>query len=211
MSSEDAEQLWQIRSGEQQGPLLRGRKPYSVLPVPPRQYETIALDELHVIGADRLPKRHETRQGIRALVDGLQEYPYRFDTNEIRDVHVSRGGTASPIKHVDGPIYEVTIALDEPLRAGQEKYLTYATTFHYLAAPHPDFRRSLPESVETAGIQVVFATSCLPRKVWWVVWDDWRDGSNVLGEEEIRLAPDNSVYRLALRMGGAVVGFRWEW
>ena len=121
------------------------------------RHRTVPVHERHFLGADGLPTRHETRQVIEATQDGLDRYPYRFDTDALT-VEVGRGysGLVGPLYHVDAGVYAVDIALEKPLRQAQTTTLEYTTTFHYRSAPNPEFRRAARERID--GVNILRAT-----------------------------------------------------
>ncbi len=183
----------------------------SGLKVPPAEHATIALHEYHYLGADGLPHHHETNQAIRSLVDELVAYPYRFDTNEVRDVKVLHGGYAGDIYQVQEDVYAVDIVLDTPLKLGQATTLRYITRFRYTDPPRPAFARPIPRTTDLIEIRVTFHKQRLPSRVWFVVWEDWTDSSRILHQEEVVPDVGRSVHRLLTEAGGTVVGFHWEW
>lgn len=81
--------------------------------------------------ADLFPARHRTQQVIQAEAEGLNRYPYRFDTNALT-VEVEEGGQLiGPLYHVSGELYAIDIRLDEPLAYDETTVLSYLTLFHY--------------------------------------------------------------------------------
>jgi hypothetical protein len=213
MSEEDQERLWRIHAGtETSGRRVPSpRRPVSGLKVPPAEHQTITLHEFHYLGPDGLPHHHETLQCIRSLVDNLTSYPYRFDTDEVRDVKVRLGGKAGGIYHVQDRVYAFDITLDTPLKLHEEVCLRYITRFSYKKHPPPDFRRAVPRTAEAVEIHVFFDKRRLPSAVWFVVWEDWPDGSKILYQEPVSLDANRAVYRCLTQCGGTVVGYRWEW
>src|ERR1700677_5014285 len=111
----DAERLWRIYEGTDKIRVLTGPgalPPDTAAALGPVKHRTISVHKFHYLGEDGLPTRHRTRQVIQAISDGLDRYPYRFDTNALT-VEVEEGGRlADPLYHVRGDIYAVDIMLE---------------------------------------------------------------------------------------------------
>src|SRR5207237_1070595 len=108
---------------------------------PPR-HKTLSLHELHQVGANGLPVSHRTLQVIEATVDGLERYPYRFDTSEVTiEVGLGSQGIVGPLYRVTETIWAIDLALSSPLARGEQTTLEYVTHFHYATNPEPAFRR----------------------------------------------------------------------
>ena len=60
------------------------------------------------------------------------------------------------------------------------------------------------------NLVVQFHDTRHPRKVWWVIWDDYRDGS-ILEQEAVSLDSDSCAHRYLTYLENAAAGFRWEW
>jgi hypothetical protein len=208
MSDEDAITLRELHSGIPQAHLTIFPPP-TPLPVGQREHQTLTLHEFHRVGPDGIPQWHETLQSIRSLIDELEVYPYRFDTNEIKAVRVRSGGSASPIYHVHDQIWAVNISLEKPLALGEEASLRYLVRFDYRTPPPPEFRRALSAGIASVELHVTFSKGRLPRRVWRTTWSDWTPGSHVLEEEQVELKGREAYWRKPDREP-AVVGFRWE-
>lgn len=176
--------------------------------VPSRDFETIRLDDIHILGSDGIPLYHRTRHFIRAI-NTIQCYPYTFDT-DTATVEVLRGGHASPLYEVGDGLFAVDIELHEPLFPGQAARLEYITHFGYKVAPDPIFRRAARKLLTDLTIEVRFHPARLPRRITWAAWINYYENDPV-AEEEVALDKDGSVVRRVERLENQTVGFRWEW
>jgi hypothetical protein len=173
-----------------------------------QRHLTLQLQELHRLGPDGLPAEHRTMQTIEAVVDGLDRYPYRFDT-AATEVKVLQGGSAGPLYEVNQDVSAVDIVLAQPLDKGDIANLEYRTTFSYTEPPPPELRRAARYRVENLLIRVQFDPGKLPKSVWWAIWDG-REGP-VIEQEPVELNNELAVMRFLHVIECAVVGFHWEW
>lgn len=209
MDEQDAQRLWSLFTGTSEASVISGTlRPPSAFPRP--NFQTLMLIDFHDIGADKRPLQHRTIQVIRAAEDGLDRYPYRYDTTAA-SVEVIAGGTASSMRKVDNDLFVTDILLPRPLSQGDTATLEYRTTFRYGTAPRPEFRRVATKRIENLSISVKFDAATIPSKVWWGVWADYRDSSPMLVREEVALAPDGSINRHVDALEHTVAGFCWEW
>jgi len=171
------------------------------------RYQTIALNEFHVIGPEGLPVRHRTIHVVRAI-DELPSYRYRFDTNAA-SVEVVRGGTAGPLSRTgDEGIYAVDINFHEPVPPGATESFEYLTVLNYAEVPPPEFRRAAVNPIANVTIDVQFHSDLPPTHVWWAEWDDLR-ASRPAYQEPVNLRQGGRVHRHVDGLQG-IVGFRWE-
>jgi hypothetical protein len=176
---------------------------------PPR-HETLSLHELHVLGPDGSPAEHQTIQVIRSSADGLESYPYRFDTDELA-VEVIRGGRVGDrIYHLDADVHAVDIVLDEPLADGETTLTQVRTTFFYRVPPVPEFRRGVMRRTNDVTIWVRFHRDRVPATVWLAYWDAI-DHARVLERRPVELDDDLAVHHRFGAVERAIVGFYWEW
>jgi hypothetical protein len=176
---------------------------------PPR-HDTLALHELHVLGPDGSPAEHQTIQVIRAAVDGLESYPYRFDTDELA-VDVVRGGRVGErIYRVGAGLYAVDIVLTRPLAAGETTLTHVRTTFVYKVPPPPEFRRGVLRRADDVTIWVRFHRDRVPARVWLARWDRL-DHARVVDRQPAELDDELSVNHRFGAIEQAIVGFYWEW
>jgi hypothetical protein len=175
---------------------------------PPR-HDTVAVHELHTLGPDGLPAEHQTIQVIRSTVDGLDAYPYRFDTDELV-VEVVRGGTVGDIYRVTENLYGVDMVLDRPLAKGETALMHYRTTFLYRTAPPPEFRRGVLGTMRDVTLWVQFHPDRLPARVWSGRWDRL-DHATVLDQQLVELDGEYSVQVRYDEVADAIVGFHWSW
>ncbi|NJC72883.1 hypothetical protein HC031_24640 [Planosporangium thailandense] len=176
---------------------------------PPR-HRTLALHELHVLGPDGTPAEHRTIQVIRAEVDGLTAYPYRFDTDELA-VEVTRGGRVGDrIYRITDTLYAVDILLDRPLAAGETAFTQVRTTFFYRTPPPPEFRRGVLRRTDDVTLWVKFHPRRVPARVWLARWDGI-DHARIVDRQPAELDDDLAVHGRFGPIERAVVGFYWEW
>jgi hypothetical protein len=176
---------------------------------PPR-HETLALHELHILGPDGSPAEHQTIQVVQSTVDGLEGYPYRFDTDELA-VEVIRGGRVGDrIYRVNEALYAVDILLSRPLAAGEATLTQVRTTFFYKNPPAPEFRRGVLRRTDDVTLWVKFHPRRVPARVWLARWDGI-DHARVVDRQLIELDDDLAVHSRFGPIERAVVGFHWEW
>lgn len=209
VTADDAQQLLAASIGEPTGRwvvVCGGARPPEA---PARTYETISLHEFHVVGPDRIPTEHRTVQGILATAP-LASYRYMFDTSAVA-IDIVRGGYSSPVYETESQgLFAVDINLTTPLEAGETASFEYRTVFGYPEPPEPAFRRVARKRVENAEINVRFHPECLPRAIWWRVWDAV-DFEVVISSERVQLDADHTVHRFVRTLEGRGVGFAWEW
>lgn len=209
----EEEQLWKLWEGSDRLRVLVGPRalpPHTAAALVPAGHRTVSLHEHHYLGADGLPSRHRTLQVIEAIVDGVDRYPYRFDTDALT-VEVGQGcaGLVGPVYDVTPGLCAVDILLNQPLHAGETLTLEYWTSFHYARAPKPEFRRVARDRIDSVDIRVEFHPDRRPDRVWWAVWDGY--GGEVTSEEEVSLDGQGAVERYLRIIEDTAVGFHWEW
>ncbi|HEV7899738.1 MAG TPA: hypothetical protein VGP31_18030 [Planosporangium sp.] len=176
---------------------------------PPR-HQTLALHELHILGPDGTPAEHQTIQVIQAGVEGLANYPYRFDTDELA-VEVIRGGRIGDrIYRLTESLYAVDILLAQPLAAGETTLTQVRTTFFYKTPPAPEFRRGVLRRAEDVTLWVKFHAHRVPARVWLARWDGI-DHARIVDEQLVELDDDLAVHCRFGPIEQAIVGFYWEW
>ena len=215
ISRDDAHTVRALWQGSERVRFLVGARavpPETAAAFGPTRHRTVSVHEYHFIGADGLPERHETRQVIEAIEDGLDRYPYRFDTDALT-VEVGRGcrGLVGPLYRVGPGVYAVDIALEERLARQETTTLEYTTTFHYRVAPKPEFRRAAQRRIEGVNIVVRFHPAKPPSAIWWACWDGI-DGE-VVADSVLACALDGNltVQRFVSSVEDTVVGFFWQW
>lgn len=212
MSDRDAEELWNAYFGLASPGLLvvRPRAHLVELPEPPRNYQTVHLQELHTVGHDRRPVSHRTNQGLRAT-GPLSTYRYWFDTSAAV-VTVTRGGSADVVRSTEHPgVYAVDIQLEQPLsRRGQTASLEFETYFSYREAPEPIFRRVCLRRTENVELGLRFHPAALPQEVRWCVWSSQHPWP-LEHSEVVTLGPSHSVHRFVSVVENSGVGFTWSW
>ncbi len=181
-----------------------------LVPPGPARYETIALHETHTLGPDGRPAEHQTIQTIRALIEGLDRYPYQFDTDQLV-VDVVRGGVLDHGRYrINDRFHAVDILLGPPLHQGESTLLHLRTTFAYRDPPAPHVRRAVRRSVQDLTLWVRFHPRRVPRRVWQARWD-LADPSVLLSRHEVDLDPELSVRARFGPVERTIVGFAWEW
>lgn len=168
----------------------------------------MSLHEYHYLGPTGIPHHHRTIQLVKALVDDLESYAYRFDTDEL-EVQVERGGRATELGQREDGLYGVEVEFYRPLKCGEIVTLLYNTTFHYKIAPDPVLRRQARRLVENMELNVQFDPLKLPARLWWASWED-RDGPDI-DREDIALDEDLSASRYLTTVKDTIVGFVWQW
>ncbi len=176
----------------------------------PRGYETLALHDIHTLGPDGMPAEHQTIQVIRSTVDGLESYPYIFDTDELT-VEVTRGGRVGErIHRLADSVYSVDIVLPRPLAVGESALMQVRTTFFYSQAPPPEFRRGLMRTTRDVSMWVTFHPDRVPKHIWSARWDRL-DQARVIEKEPVEPDGEWSVHRRFDAVDRAIVGFFWSW
>lgn len=203
---EHRDRLWltfaQDQSGSGPAPALAGGPPRG------RGYRTVSLEDLHVIGVDRVPQTHRTVQVVRAL-DPLRSYHLRFDTSALM-VDVVRGGRPSEVYGTDQPgVWATDIHLHDTLAPDETAVVEYCTVFGYPEPPPPLFRRGFSRTVGAVDLQVRFHPSQRPQWVWRATWEGWDDPPIDLVEQEI--AADHTVQWSGTQVQETMVGFTWQW
>jgi hypothetical protein len=208
----DAGRLWDLHGGYIQSPIVVGNLPSPEdIGLPEPKHRTIHLREEHHLGPDGLPAWHETIQTIESLVDDLEYYPFRFDTNELKDIssfEVLHGGTQGQAQQIGG-IYELPIVFCRPLSRRKTLSMRYKVNFRYSVRPDPSFRRTAYRRVDSVEIYVRFHPNWVPSKVWWTEWENWHTNSPIIREEPVELDDELSIHRPLIYIERAVVGFRW--
>lgn len=173
-----------------------------------RGYRTVSLEDLHVIGADRVPQSHRTVQVVRALYS-LRSYHLRFDTSALM-VDVVRGGRPSEVYETDQPgVWATDIHLHDTVAPGETAVVEYCTVFGYPEPPPPLFRRGFSRTVGLVDLQVRFHPAQLPKRVWRATWEGWADPPIDLVEQEV--AADHTVQWSGAQVQETMVGFTWQW
>jgi hypothetical protein len=193
IGAEDANRLWQLYSHDDERP-----------------WRTIALHEYHYLGADGIPVKHQTRHVLVAVRDGVDRYPYRFDTDQL-SVSMVRGGTVSePYPTGDG-LFAVDILFSAPLKRGEPIGFEYDVDFHYRTRPPAEFRRAVRGWLESLSISVQFHPDRLPRSIWWASWSGYQPGSRIVDRSRVQLDGECCAFNQVKDIEGAVVGYHWEW
>jgi hypothetical protein len=197
-----------VGQSQVEAPVMDTLRPPQWLPVPQR-HRTISAFERHVIGPDRRVIAHRTTRAIMACEDGVDSYPYRFVPGA-SDVQVLHGGRVTARHEYPGssPILEIT--LSTRLRRGQIASLEYRVEFRPDADIASEYRRVVHARADNIDIVVQFHRGQLPDRLWWTIWDDYKDG-NVLGQEEVSLDPDGCIHRFVPHLENAAAGFHWKW
>ena len=211
MAARDVAALWRQYEGTELARAISGELPkFEGAHAPTPLYETILLEESHLLGQDGRPSRNRTVQHIRALSDGFAVHRYSFDTNEA-DVERVHGGTPSEPYQLRGSIWAVDLRLPRVLKTGDTASMEYVTRFHYSYDAAPNFRRVAHQRCENVALRVEFDPSRLPRQVWWAEWKDYRAPDDVvLYQEPVALDSENAVSHFLESVEHAVVGFMWE-
>lgn len=212
MSPADAEQLWALARGDGTIKLITG----TALPpdglyekTGPRRHETIMLHEVHQVGPDRKPASHRTVQTLRAQVDGMDFYPYVFDTNAATVV-VKRGGTPGRLYRIDATFFGMNIEFDHVLRADETAMLDLVTTFNYADVPPSELRRGAFHQIEKFMLEVRFDPANVPQQVYWAEWDSF-DNNVITRRQPVELDQALAAHCYHERIYRTIVGFCWDW
>ncbi len=175
----------------------------------PGGYATLAVHELHTLGADGLPSEHQTIQVIKSTVDRLETYPYRFDTDQLA-VEVVRGGLVGDMYRINESLYGVDIVLDHPLSRGETTLMHYRIMFAYATAPPTEFRRGVLGTMRDVTLWVQFHPDRVPARVWQARWDRL-DDATVIDEQLVELDGELSAQVRYDHVEDSILGFHWSW
>jgi hypothetical protein len=110
-------------------------------------------------------------------------------------------------------VYTTDILLAKELSLGETLTLEYWNTYHYLAdqadTRESEYRRAVMRRVENVDIRVEFHPECLPKEVWWAVWDGLE--GDIHSQEPVTMDSQHSVQRYMRFIERTVVGFHWAW
>lgn len=212
MSSADADQLWALARGDGTIKLVTG----TALPpaglyeaTGPRRHETISLHEVHQVGPDRKPASHRVVQTLRALEDGMDYYPYIFDTNAATVV-VRRGGAPGRLYRVDDAFFAMNIQLDQTLGTDETALLDHVTTFNYEEMPPPELRRGTFHVIDKFMLEVRFDKEAVPQQVYWAEWGSF-DNPVLIRRQPVELDQALAAHCYHERISKTIVGFCWDW
>lgn len=175
----------------------------------PARHETLAVHELHTLGADGLPAEHQTIQVIKSTVDNLTAYPYRFDTDQLV-VEVVRGGHLGDRYRVNDNLFGVDIVLDQPLGRGDTTLMHYRVTFLYQTPPPTEFRRGVLGTMRDVTLWVQFHPARVPARVWQARWDRL-DDATIIEEQLVELDGELSAQARYDHVEDSILGFHWSW
>jgi hypothetical protein len=189
-------------------PVANTLRPPQELPIPQR-HRTLFVFERRVMGPDGAPVTHHASRAIIAQTDTVHYYPCR-QFSAASEVSMLSGGTITATRKFPGssPILEMT--LSSPLPVGQVGSLEYQADFAPGSSVMTEYRQVAHARADNVDIVVQFHDKRLPHRVWWTVWDDYRDGT-VLAEQPVTLDPDGRAHRYLPYLENAAAGFRWEW
>ena len=175
-----------------------------------RRVKTLSLHDHHYLGPERLPVKHRVIQVIEAVVDDVDRFPIRADTNAVT-IEVGQGfsGLAGPVYQPIAELFVVDMLLAKPLATGETATLEYSVSFHYAEPPAPEFRRVVQSFVENLDIRVEFHPDKLPGNVEWAVWDGL-DGP-IVSREHVVLDSQFAAHRYLRLAEKTAVGFHWDW
>lgn len=211
MTDEDADRLRACMYGEQPRPaepIVDTLRAPSELPLPQR-HRTVAVFERRIIGAQRRAVTHHTTRAITACDDIVYSYPCRQfpDAKRMTVLHGGRIGTVHKPAQ-SSPVVE--IALSVPLRKGFVGSLGYAAEFGASSEIAVEYRQVAHARADNVDITIQFDQAAHPRRIWWVVWDDYR-GGGILDQEAVCLDQDGCAHHFVPYLKNAAAGFRWDW
>lgn len=212
MTDADAEQLWALARGEGSIKIVSG----TALPpaglytaTGPRRHETMSLHEVHQVGPDRKPASHRVVQMLRAVDDGMDYYPYIFDTNAVTVV-MRMGGTPGGLYRIDDAFFGMNIQFPQPLRIGETALLDYVTTFNYDEPPPAELRRGTFHEIDKFMLEVRFDPRAVPQRVFWAEWDSF-DHNVITRRQPVELDQALAVHSYHEHISKTIVGFCWDW
>jgi hypothetical protein len=175
-----------------------------------RRVKTLSLHDHHYLGPDGMPVKHRVIQVIEAIMDDVDRFSIRADTNAIT-IEVGQGfsGLAGPVYQPIAELFVVDMLLAKPLAAGDTATLEYSVGFHYAEPPPPEFRRVVQFFVENLDIRVEFHPDKLPGNVDWAVWDGL-DGP-IVAREPVVLDSQFAAHQYLRLAEKTAVGFHWDW
>ncbi len=204
-----ADQLRGLLRGSDSVRVISGSALSDLRPIGPSRYETLAIHELHTLGADGLPAEHQTIQVIKSTVDSLDTYPYRFDTDQLV-VEVVRGGRVGDVYRVNEGLFGVDIVLDRPLAQGETALMHYRLTFAYRTPPPAEFRRGVIGTMHDVTLWVQFHPDKVPARVWQARWDRL-DDATILEQQLVELDGEFSAQARYDHVEDSIIGFHWAW
>lgn len=180
-------------------------------------YRIQHVHETHIIGPDGLPTRHETRQVLTAIRDGLDAYYHVFltgdGTGSIDDkvrVEAMSGCVAGRVVRESPDVVCVPLHFGISLHPGESHLFEYATELGYPRnPPPPELRRGVRTPLEQLVLRVVFHPERRPARVEACHWPDPRGEPEVVAE--LRLDSALTVDHLVNQPRPGVYGIRWTW
>jgi hypothetical protein len=218
----EASRLWRLYEGSVAICVLSGPRAVSAdteqdvrSELGPPQHRTVSMHDHVQIGKDRLLARARTLQVIEAAEQGLDRFPYLYDTSSLT-LEVGQGckEVSSRLYQVGPGVFATHIILSKVLDLGETTTLEYWTTYLGSQADPDDpdqlmYRRAAMGGLENFDIRVEFHPEAVPARVWWARWDGI-DG-DVVEQEPVRLDSQHSVHRYLRFVSRTVAGFRWAW
>ena len=214
-------QLWRLWEGSGRISVLSGHRAMAPKTetelrsaLGPSRHHTVSLHDHVDVGSDGRVARTRTLQVIEAVADGLDQFPYIYDTNALT-LEVGQGcrEISGALYQISEGVYATTIQLARALSAGETISLEYWTTYNYpgnLNDPHErEFRRVAMGGLENLDLRVAFHPDMLPAQVWWAVWDGMN--GDIVEREELALGSQYEVHRYLRSVEKTVVGFLWSW
>jgi hypothetical protein len=220
-SEAEAERLRRLWSGSARISVLTG--PRAMPPemmaeaagiLGPPRYQTLSLHDHISVGPEGLITRARELKVIEATADGLDRIPFMHDTDALT-LEVGQGckGVSGYRHQLGNGVYTTDILLAKELSLGETLTLEYWNTYHYLAdqadTRESEYRRAVMRRVENVDIRVEFHPECLPKEVWWAVWDGLE--GDIHSQEPVTMDSQHSVQRYMRFIERTVVGFHWAW
>lgn len=220
-SAAHADRLWRLWEGSARISDLSGKR--AIAPktetelrsaLGPIRHHTVSMHDHVDVGSDGRVARTRTLQVIEAVTDGMDKFPYIYDTNALTlEVGQGFGEISGALYQISEGMYATTIQLARELSAGETISLEYWTTYCYpgnLKDPHErEFRRAVVGGLENLDMRVAFHPDMLPARIWWAVWDGV--SGDIVQREEVALGSQYEVHRYLRSVEKTVVGFRWSW
>jgi hypothetical protein len=181
-------------------------------------FETVSAHERHILGADGLPMRHETRVVIRPLSKEMDTYVAGFlsapgapSAPSARPVHpritAVAGCDAGEVEVREG-IVRVPLHFRMPVPRGRTHLVEFALDFDHENRPSlPEVRRVATGRPRQLLIHVVFHPERRPIRVDACRWD--AGGDLPSSSRQVPLDAQGSEHRMYLSPSTGNYGLRW--
>jgi len=213
----DAQHLWRL----QQEGSTPSRQPLPVLSteliVPSDEYWAHLFSDECVVGPDMVPRHNVTTLVLQSLVDGFDRIRARFDRNQIASISsANEEWLIGAPRLIGGSVSEVDIQIVKPPDKNADGMVLYTSEFAPSADLRTETRRLVPSAIEAGSLNLRFDKQTVPRDVWFVIWNDWRErfSADQAEQGETIVEPMRNTgffHHDVTELRGCIVGYRWEW